>query len=94
MARIARNGTVMVYPTGWIEVSGRMDNGNELEITLSEAEARILVDTFKYADQMEDGHLGHGHWHARNPEIAFPCETCTMKDDGELELGREEEAGK
>ena len=79
MARIARNGRVNVYPSGYIEVSGTMENGHVLEISISEEEARKLAKTFEYADQMEDGHLGHAFWHVRSPEIAFPCETCATR---------------
>ena len=80
MARKAHNGRVNVYPTGWIEVSGTMENGHVLEISLSPEEAQVIADTFKIEAQMEDGHLGHAHWHVRNPESEFPCSTCGLKE--------------
>jgi hypothetical protein len=84
MARVARDGRVTVYPTGWIEISGRTAAGHDLEITLGREEAEILVQTFKLEEQMEDGHLGHAYWHARNPESEFPCETCHIQKTARL----------
>ncbi len=80
MARRAYNGTVSIYPTEMIEVSGTMENGHVLEISLSREEAQVIADTFKLEAQMEVGHLGHAHWHVRNPESAFPCSTCRLKE--------------
>ena len=83
MARTARDGRVTVWPTGRIEISGRTKTGHELEITLGREEAEVLVEAFRLEALTEDGHLGHAFWHARQPEIAFPCETCALKDERE-----------
>jgi len=88
MARTANDGRVNVYPSGAIKVSGAMENGHELEIYLSNEQARLLQATFNIADQMESGHIGHAFWHAKNPDRPFPCEwgdTCKRK--GEVENG-------
>ncbi len=84
MARTARDGRVTVYPTGWIEISGHTESGHELEITLGREEAEVLVETFRLEALMEDGKLGHAFWHARQPEIAFPCSSCDIKREGHV----------
>ena len=79
MAQKAWNGRVNVYPSGMIEITGTTESGRHLEIGIGQDEAQILAEAFRINDEMEEGHLGHAYWHARNPESKFPCETCTLK---------------
>ena len=84
MARKSNSGRVTIYPTGYIEISGRTKAGHELEIVLPREEAEVLVEAFRLEALMEDGHLGHAFWHARQPETTFPCTTCSIiKNDWE-----------
>ena len=80
MARVAENGRVWIHMSQMIEVTGEMENGHELKIRLGTDQARILQAALNFADQMEDGHLSHAFYHARNPEYPFPCPQCRMPE--------------